>query len=196
VNLPDAVAAVTGAVTAAARAGSDQDWVKLSAGALSEHIQSVHHGYLDEELPGLVALAAKVETVHATRHPELAQVKGLVEDLRDDLVSHLIKEDRVLFPAIRALEAGPASFGFGSINNPLRVMTAEHETVGDLLRRLRTATNGYQVPSDGCASYQLLYQRLEALEADTHLHVFKENSVLFPLAQQLEADRHDATARR
>jgi regulator of cell morphogenesis and NO signaling len=72
-------------------------------------------------------------------------------------------------------------------------MTAEHETVGDLLRRLRAATAGYQVPSDGCASYHLLHQRLEHLEADTHLHVFKENSVLFPLAEKLEASRRDPT---
>jgi regulator of cell morphogenesis and NO signaling len=189
-NLPEAIAAIT----ATPPAGGHEGWAQLTAGPLSEHIQAVHHHYLDEELPALVALAAKVANVHAARHPELAEVDALIEDLRADLVPHLAKEDRVLFPAIRALEAGPAHFGFGSIGNPIRVMTAEHETVGDLLRRLRAATVDYQVPSDGCASYQLLYQRLEALEADTHLHVFKENAVLFPLAQQLEVDRHEATA--
>ena len=190
VALDDAIAAIT----ASAPAGADDDWTVLSAGPLSEHIQAVHHRYLDEELPALAALAAKVVSVHAGRHPELLRVKALVEDLRTDLVPHLAKEDRVLFPAIRALEAGPAHFGFGSIGNPIRVMTAEHETVGDLLRQLRAATDGYLVPSDGCASYQLLYQRLEALEADTHLHVFKENSVLFPLAWKLEASRSEAGA--
>jgi regulator of cell morphogenesis and NO signaling len=185
VNLSDAVAAIT----ATPSAGGNQAWAQLTAGPLSEHIQAVHHRYLDEELPALVALAAKVAGVHGARHPELAPVNRLIEDLRADLVPHLAKEDRVLFPAIRALEAGPATFGFGSVTNPIRVMTTEHETVGDLLRHLRAATNGYRVPSDGCASYQLLYQRLEHLEADTHLHVFKENSVLFPLAQELEALR-------
>jgi regulator of cell morphogenesis and NO signaling len=180
-------------ITTSAPTDCYQDWAQLTAGPLSEHIQAVHHRYLDEELPALAALAAKVASVHAARHPELTQVKGLVEDLYADLVPHLAKEDRVLFPAIRALAAGPARFGFGSIDNPIRVMTAEHETVGDLLRQLRAATAGYQVPSDGCASYQLLYQRLEHLEADTHLHVFKENSVLFPLAEKLEASRRDPT---
>jgi regulator of cell morphogenesis and NO signaling len=190
VNLPVAIAAIT----EAAPAPGNQDWAPLTAGPLSEHIQSVHHRYLDEELPALVALAAKVATVHATRHPELSHVNDLVEDLRADLVPHMTKEERVLFPAIRALEAGPASFGFGSIANPIRVMTAEHETVGDLLRQLRAATDGYHVPSDSCASFQLLYRRLEHLETDTHLHVFKENSVLFPLARELEASRRDTTA--
>jgi regulator of cell morphogenesis and NO signaling len=190
VALDDAIAAIS----TTAPAGANDGWAVLSAGPLSEHIQAVHHRYLDEELPALVALADKVANVHASRHPELIRVKELVEDLRTDLIPHLAKEDRVLFPAIRALEAGPARFGFGSIDNPIRVMTAEHETVGHLLRRLRAATDGYLVPSDGCASYELLYQRLGALEADTHLHVFKENSVLFPLAQKLEASRTDPGA--
>jgi regulator of cell morphogenesis and NO signaling len=191
VSIPHAIAVMT----TIAPTAHPEDWDQLGAGPLSEHIQAVHHRYLDEELPALVALAAKVAGVHGARHAELSRVHALVEDLQADLVPHLAKEDRVLFPAIRALEAGPASFGFGSVGNPIRVMTAEHETVGDLLRRLRAATDGYQVPPDGCASYQLLYQRLEHLEADTHLHVFKENSVLFPLAEKLEASRRDPTAR-
>lgn len=51
---------------------------------------------------------------------------------------------------------------------------------GELLAQLRTATNGYEVPSDGCASYEQLYQRLAALEADTHRHIHLENNVLVP----------------
>ena len=38
----------------------------------------------------------------------------------------------------------------------------------------------YVVPADGCASYTALFPGLEELEADTHLHVHKENNVLFP----------------
>ena len=41
------------------------------------------------------------------------------------------------------------------------------------------------MPADGCASYRSLYERLEALELDTHLHIHKENHVLFPAALRL-----------
>ena len=41
-------------------------------------------------------------------------------------------------------------------------------------------------PADGCASYQALYEGLAELEADTHLHVHKENNVLFPAVVALE----------
>jgi len=32
----------------------------------------------------------------------------------------------------------------------------------------------------------MLYRGLAELEADTHLHVHKENNVLFPLVEQIE----------
>lgn len=191
VPLAEATAALETTVTA-----PSADWAGYGPSQLARHIQAVHHDYLQSELPELVALAAKVAGVHAGRHPELVEVDRLVTALSDDLLPHMAKEDRVLFPAIEALAAGPATFGFGTIANPIAVMTAEHETVGELLGELRGRTGGYQVPEDGCASYRLLYQRLAHLEADTHLHVLKENSVLFPAARDLDASSVGATATR
>jgi regulator of cell morphogenesis and NO signaling len=174
---------------------ASEDWSSLPAGALTEHIEAVHHYYLYRELPELTELAAKVAAAHSGRHPEVQEVQRVVEELQADLLPHMAKEDRILFPAIRALQDGPATFGFGSIVNPISVMTAEHQNVGELLRRLEAATSRYEVPADGCASYQLLYRRLERLEADTHLHVFKENSVLFPKAVALQAAHQAGTSR-
>ena len=65
--------------------------------------------------------------------------------------------------------------------------------VGDLLASLRRLTNGYQTPSDGCASYQALFDGLAGLEADTHRHVHKENNLLFPAVVALEARRGAST---
>lgn len=99
-----------------------------------------------------------------------------------------MKEERVLFPAIHALARGEREFGFGTVANPIRMMLSEHDRAGDLLAELRTATDGYAVPADACASYQTLYERLDTLEADTHLHIHKENHVLFPAALRLSGD--------
>ena len=41
-------------------------------------------------------------------------------------------------------------------------------------------------PADGCGSYQALFAGLEQLEADTHLHIHKENNLLFPAVVQVE----------
>ena len=134
------------------------------------------------ELPRVHALAGKVPAVHGDRHPELVEVTRLVTELRADLEPHLLKEERVLFPAIRELAAGHADFAFGSVANPIRMMSLEHDRCAELLEALRLETAGYTVPDDACASYRSLYQRLEALEFDTHVHIHKENHVLFPAA--------------
>ena len=154
---------------------------------LTEHIEATHHAYLHAELPELVALAAKVASVHAERHPELGEVGVLVNELAADLEPHMLKEERILFPAIRALLAGTRAFPFGTVRNPIAMMSIEHDRAGDLLAALRAATVGYRVPDDGCASYRALYERLAHMEADTHLHIHLENNVLFPAAVAAEA---------
>lgn len=169
------------------------DWSHLDAPALCEHLVATHHAYLTAELPRLAALVDKIVGVHGERHPELADVAALFHELRADLEPHLRKEEQVLFPMIRELAAAvangaaPPTFHCGSLANPISVMLVEHETVGELLERLRATTHDYLTPTDGCASYRACFDGLAQLEADTHLHVHKENNRLFPLVAELEA---------
>ena len=175
---PDSVLAEIDALAA----GPEADWTSLSPTELVDHIESTHHAYLHEEMGRLSALAAKVLAVHGERHPELVGVAETYAALRADLEPHLAKEERVLFPMIRELDAAatPPSVPRASVADPIRVMVREHDRAGELLARLRTLTNGFAPPADACASYRALYVALEELEADTHLHVHKENNVLFP----------------
>lgn len=172
-------------------AASDADWTTLSASALADHIVATHHEYLRAELPGFDALAEKVRGVHGERHAELEEVRALVGALVAELPPHLDAEEAEVFPAVPALE--------GSQNVPPSVLervaelTAEHDEVGAQLARLREITGGFRAPDDGCGSYRLLYDRLAALEADTHLHVHKENHSLFPTVRRLagaSTERH------
>ena len=64
-------------------------------------------------------------------------------------------------------------------------MLREHDRAGELLARLRSVADAYAAPPDGCASYRSLYERLATLELDTHLHIHKENHLLFPAALRL-----------
>jgi regulator of cell morphogenesis and NO signaling len=184
-DLGDVMAALAAVDTDAPREG----WAELGPAELVDHIEATHHAYLHEALPRLQALAAKVEAVHAGRHPELGQVARLVVAIRADLEPHLQKEEQVLFPMIRQLAAATAAptFHCGTVANPITVMLQEHDRAGELLAQLRAATSGFEVPADGCASYRALYDGLAELEADTHLHVHKENNVLFPAVLELEA---------
>lgn len=164
---------------AAAEDAGDVGVDRLPPDELIDHILGVHHAYLHDELPLLEGLAAKVRDVHGERHPELVLVAHLVTAIRADLEPHLGTEERILFPAIRQMVLGGGE-PTGAVAQPIRLMRSEHEAAGTLLEELRAATGGYVVPDDGCASYRSLYERLEALETDTHRHIHLENNVLFP----------------
>src|SRR5680860_178065 len=174
----------------AASTGTDDltasDWVSLDLSELTMHLEATHHAYLHRELPRLAALADKVVGVHGDRHPELAEVRGSLIELRGDLDPHLKREELVLFPMIRALMS-PKMRPTLSVRTPIAVLCAEHDRAGELLQVLRTQTCGYVTPPDGCASYRAFYDGLAELEADLHLHVHKAHNRLFPGALELGA---------
>lgn len=164
------------------------EWTAMGAAELVDHLQATHHRYLWEELPRLSALVAKIVSVHGERHPELDAIAACYEEARADLEPHLTKEERVLFPMIRelAMAQSAPSFHCGTLQNPISMMLREHDAVGELLAQLRQLTGGYQPPTDGCASYIACFAALEKLEADTHLHIHKENNLLFPMVIRME----------
>ena len=164
-------------------------WASLGPSDLVEHIDTVHHRYLWAELPRISALVDKIATVHGERHPELFEVQRLYGELRADLEPHLTREEQELFPRIRQLVAASDSSSVGTrdLASQIEALAGEHETVGALLDELRRVTSVYAVPEDGCASYAACYRALADLEADTHLHVHKENNLLFPAVRSAAA---------
>jgi regulator of cell morphogenesis and NO signaling len=177
---------------AAATSASPAAWAGLGPAELVDHLEATHHAYLHDELPRLSALVHKVAGVHGDRHPELVEIEHTYDALRAELEPHLMREERVLFPMVRELAAvtGPVpAFHCGSLANPISVMLADHDRAGDLLSRLRRLTGDYAPPDDACASYTALYAGLRELESDTHLHVHKENNLLFPAVIELQSSR-------
>jgi regulator of cell morphogenesis and NO signaling len=178
-------------LAAAIEPSAPAEWSTMTADALVDHLENSHHRYLWDEMPRVIALADKIVSVHGRRHPELSEIAACFAALRADLEPHMLKEERVLFPMVRELAASSRlpSFHCGTLRNPISVMLAEHDAVGDLLARLRRLTDGYSPPPDGCATYAACFAAMAELEADTHLHIHKENNVLFPLVVRLEAER-------
>lgn len=168
------------------------DFQKSSLTELITHIIETHHVFTKSELDRLHALTEKVIGAHATNHPELVKVGELFRQLSNELKPHMFKEEQILFPYMKAMELAilenrpRLSPPFGTVDNPIRMMTKEHDTAGDILRELRTVTSDYTVPSDACISYQTLYRALEEFEKDLHQHIHLENNILFPKAVKLE----------
>ena len=173
------VESISDLIDMAGRPGTDGADLAGDPVALVEDILA-HHRYLRDEMPALVALAAKVVGIHGGRHRELAQLHEMVVVLWAELEPHLDAEETVLFPAICRLQGGERDLMYGPVRTLISEMAAQHETAGDLLAALRETSQGYTTPADGCESYRALNDRLADLATDTHLHIHKENNVLFP----------------
>lgn len=171
---------------------SEIDAAKLSLTELCDHIEQTHHAYLKQELPRLRPMIAKVAAVHGDRCPWMRDVTDVFEAFMQELNAHMMKEEQVLFPMIRAIEAGEtnaAGHCGGTIANPVRMMEHEHDDAGEALRRMHELTDGYTPPIGACNTFRATLDALRELEADMHQHVHKENNVLFPRALALEADQ-------
>lgn len=157
---------------------------------LANHIEQTHHAYLKAELPRLAAMTQKVFEVHGESDPRLAEVRRIFAGLHQELSSHLMKEEQVLFPMIRQLESSDhvPAFHCGTVANPIRQMEYEHDGAGHALAILRDSTDGYQPPEWACNTYRAMLAGLQQLEWDLHQHIHKENNVLFPKAIWREAE--------
>jgi regulator of cell morphogenesis and NO signaling len=181
-------------VSAAPAPGQPQfnDW---DLATLASYIVANHHAYVRKALPLMVAHSKKIADVHGASHRELARVAQLVDDVADEMTTHMMKEEHILFPYITQL-AQTAAAGqpapvapFGTVDNPIRMMEAEHESAGSAMLEIRELTSGYRAPEDACATYTVCLQELEAFERDLHAHVHLENNILFPKALDLERSR-------
>jgi regulator of cell morphogenesis and NO signaling len=183
---------VLGEVTAATGGSAVKDWNTASLRELIRHIVSTHHEYLRRDLPLLTQRMSKALSVHGPQDASLAQLSDIFESLRDELLSHMYKEEAILFPVIGRYEAAVEEGAsltpppFGTVGNPIRLMEHEHDSAGSALSQMREITGGYAPPAHACMTYRALLQGLAELETDLHQHIHLENNILFPRAAQLE----------
>jgi regulator of cell morphogenesis and NO signaling len=169
-----------------------KEWVTEPLADLIVHINNTHHKYTREEIVRLRPLFDKVCNVHGDKHPELLQVRHDFHSLAQELSTHMMKEEMVLFPYIERMEEAVVSgepvlpAPFGTVNNPVAMMTHEHDSAGNLLRSMRELSSEYQPPAKACVSYKTLYSALAEFERDLHQHIHLENNVLFPRAIEME----------
>jgi len=151
------------------------DWRNRSLDELIDYILTRYHEPLPNLMADLVTRAERVERVHAGRP---AVPAGLADELRQlgaDLILHLAKEERILFPLIRR---GART----ELWEPAAGLRREHDDAGRALRRIRALTADLTTPPGACPTWRSLYSDLHNLEADLMDHIHLENAVLFPRA--------------
>jgi len=175
---------------AAVPVADERDWSEATMTELADHIEATHHSYLRGELPRIAELSEKVKSAHHEAHPHVVDLAATYAALQAELESHMWKEESILFPMIRSLQASAAlpESHCGSVANPIRVMECEHDNAGAALAKMRALTNGYTTPDGVCNTYRALMDALSGLETDLHAHIHKENSILFPKAIAREGE--------
>lgn len=142
---------------------------------LIDHLLVRFHEPHREELERLVAMALKVERVHAEKDTCPHGLARHLAALADELEQHMQKEEQVLFPLIRSGRGAMAAM-------PVQVMEAEHRDAGRALERTRELTDDLRPPAEACGTWRALYLGLDEFERDLMQHISLENNVLFPRA--------------
>jgi regulator of cell morphogenesis and NO signaling len=136
-------------------------------------IEQRYHATHRRELPELVRLARRVEAVHA-QNPEVpAGLAALLAAMEEELLSHMAKEEQVLFPLMRR-------GGHPMITHPISVMRHEHDGHAEHLRELDRLTDGGVPPAGACNTWRALFAGTRKLAEDLQQHMHIENNILFP----------------
>lgn len=186
---------------ALARSGAEQqDARNWALDELADHVENVHHRYVEQAGPVIKQYLEKLCRVHGDRHPELFTIQEEFNTCLGAMAMHMKKEELILFPFVRKLARSQRDGlplkepRFGSVENPVRAMMDDHADEGERFERIKELSNGYTLPADGCATYAAALKALQEFEADLHRHIHLENNIMFPRAIELEKELPKATA--
>jgi regulator of cell morphogenesis and NO signaling len=172
---------------------------QLSLTQLADHIVVTHHDYVKKELPQIMAYLQRVASKHGSRHPEMFKVFELFAAVKEEMESHMQKEELILFPRIKAIEKMTVNkdprmqLNLAYLQYPITIMEQEHDHAGSLLSEIRISTNEYTPPQDACTTYRLSFAALKAFEIDLHQHVHLENNILFPKSIAIFRELQEST---
>lgn len=132
-------------------------WPSLAS--LIQYLVDKHHAFTREQLILTGKLGSKVFLVHGKGHPELSGVNRVFNEMAEELKHHLLKEERVAFPFLKALEENEkgASMPFtlkAFQMGPQQILRGDHEATGEQLAALRHLTRGFTPPPDACVTFQ------------------------------------------
>lgn len=155
---------------------------------LVDYVLKFHHRNTRRYGVGIYNLLLDVDS----RHHELDKVTDHFRNSLQDLDTHCMKEEQVLYPYImemyNAREAGQrvAPFHCGTIQAPIQMMMMEHDDEMSRHERIAALTNNYTAPEGTEPQYKQVLDRLREFRDWLLEHIWVENEVLFPMALRME----------
>lgn len=152
---------------------------------LIDYIIQQHHSYVKTMIPLIQAHLQKVVNAHSSKHPEVSLIQELFVDLSIELLSHLTEEETVVFPKLKKI-VSQLVLAKSELTNEqefvkfIENLEKEHLEVGNILTEIQFLTNEFTPPFGACTTFRVLYQELQAFQADMFRHIHLENNILFP----------------
>ncbi|NOQ72842.1 MAG: iron-sulfur cluster repair di-iron protein [Crocinitomix sp.] len=170
-----------------------EDFESWELDMLVDHIVGVHHVYVKKSNPTIREFVNRVKMVHGMHKPNVSEISDRFDGLAQELEMHMHKEETVLFPYIKELVAAKKSgtkisAPFGTVQNPINMMLAEHDSAGNELEAIQQLTEDYVPPKGACATHTVSYGQLKEYADDLMRHIHLENNILFPKAIALEKE--------
>jgi len=151
------------------------NWQTATLTEIIHYIIPRFHDRHRQELPELVLMAEKVERVHGDKDACPHGLAVQLQTILDELTSHMMKEEQILFPMIVSGMGRQAS-------GPISVMEREHDDAGNILEEIKRLTNNVTPPEGACVTWRALYAGINEFISDLMEHIHLENNLLFPRA--------------
>jgi regulator of cell morphogenesis and NO signaling len=158
---------------------------------LAKEIRNHYHRRARISLASMIWMARALASAHSEKFPVLWDVKNELEDLAHELIPHMLREERYLFPYITGMDQGRMETEtvvplFGTVEYPLQQLRHDHAHDEEALLVLKDLTKNFVSPDGACARHRDLYAALTQFTSDLLEHIRLENDVLFPRAVAME----------
>lgn len=146
-------------------------WTLTPVNAVIDHVLSRYHNTHRAQFDELVPLARRIAADSPDGFP--ADLPDLLDYMHNELLMHMMKEERMLFPMAKQGAGSRAAM-------PVSVMMHEHEEHDRALAALKDLTENFTPPQNAGEDWQRLYALAQEMSDDLNEHIRLENEILFP----------------
>jgi regulator of cell morphogenesis and NO signaling len=174
--------------------GGVERWDFAPLPALVRFILDNHHTYERNKIQTIQGSLERVHKVSGEVYPELHQLILLFGGMTKGFLAHMKREENELFPVfLHEVAPGAAEIQRAKKAHQLLPLTdrlvEEHDVLLAQWEAMKTLTGHFAVPEGAGEEHRELLRVLSELEAYQHLHIHKENFILFDKIRHLALKR-------
>jgi len=159
------------------------DLNKMNLKTLVKKIKNEYFNFFDENLKVLIPLASKVAEVHGQSHSELIDINILVRGA-GFVLSEMVENSKTkLIPFMEKygdFESKLSDIQLHEFEKIIHTNEVSQKLLDDSFKEIKKLSSGYEISTDACNSYKLLYEKIQEFDHQFHKYVHLERNLLIP----------------